>query len=598
MNLILTNFHGFWALLGIPAVILIHFLQRRAKVETVSTLFLLKQTQRESTSGRRFDRLVNSVPLWLQILAVLLATWLLLQPRYVKAKSTQRIAIVLDSSASMRVFKDKLPETIQREIPRLQGNAANIEVWLMESDPSKAKIYQGNSTEDLLTALADWSPSAGATEPTNTLRVARSLVGSEGAVSYITDSPLANHAPYNSSTIAIGEPTDNCGFTGVTFESDGPNVIWKAIVRNYSSTEQTCTWKLETATGASSSREITLKAESLTTLQGAFPKDHTRCRLVLSADAFDLDDTLPMVVPSPKPLFVTSTLPKETVFLSDRMLASFPNLKPAPEFAAADLIVTSTETTPTTQHLMVFPQDKASSRPYLTGNIVATKHPLTEGLNWQTLLVRESYSIPHAADDEVLLWQGNRALIYLRTHPNSRKKALIFNFDISRSNGMKQPALAVLMLRYCELLQREKVAPETRLTETGEPLQITHHTGADAAPLVQNIITLAGESLEAREIPTSRNDLSAPEQPGFFILSQGDQALLTSATYFADTREADFSDCATEESPASSMASAVDHHTRDDHLWRIWVCMILAAVFGAWWFTKSGRKESLPETAR
>ncbi|MGB0775204.1 MAG: hypothetical protein ACPGUY_05125, partial [Akkermansiaceae bacterium] len=45
---------------------LIHFLQRRAKVETISTLFLLRQTQRESTSGRRFDRLVNSVPLWLQ----------------------------------------------------------------------------------------------------------------------------------------------------------------------------------------------------------------------------------------------------------------------------------------------------------------------------------------------------------------------------------------------------------------------------------------------------------------------------------------------------------------------------------------------------
>jgi len=567
--------------------VLIHFLQRRAKVEMVSTLFLLKQTQRESTSGRRFDRLVNSVPLWLQIFAVLLATWLLVQPRYVKAKSTQRIAIVLDSSASMRVFTDKLPDTIQREVPRLKGNAANIEIWLMESDSSKAKIYQGRSTEDLLTALKEWSPTAGATEPGNTLRVARSLVGNEGAVCYITDTPLAGPAPYNSSTVAVGEPTDNCGFTGVSFEMSGKDLIWKAIVRNYSDKEQTRSWKLETATGASSSRSFTLQAGSLTTLQGAFPKDQPRCRLVLSGDAFDLDDTLPMVRPAPKPLMVLSTLPKETVLLSDRMTASFPNLKTAPDAAGADLIVSSTETTPKNHHLMVFPQDKAKSRPYLTGNIVATKNPLTEGLNWQTLLVRESYSIPHSERDDVLLWQGNRALIYLSTHPSTRKKALIFNFDIVRSNGMKQPALAVLMLRFCEQLRKEKVAPETRITETAEPLQLTRHTGKDAPSLVQNIFSLDGESIEAKEITTGSNNLTAPETPGFFTLSQGDEALLTSATYFADTREADFSKCATEEIPASTMATAVDRHTRDDHLWRVWACLILVAVLGAWWFTKS-----------
>lgn len=98
--------------------------------------------QRESTSGRRLDRLVNSVPLWLQILSVLLATWLLVQPRYVKAKSTQRIAIVLDSSASMRVFKEKIAPALEKEIPRLQGNAANVEIWILESDPGKAVLPQ------------------------------------------------------------------------------------------------------------------------------------------------------------------------------------------------------------------------------------------------------------------------------------------------------------------------------------------------------------------------------------------------------------------------------------------------------------------------
>jgi len=564
-------------------VVLIHFLQRRAKVEVISTLFLLKQTQRESTSGRRFDRLVHSIPLWLQIFAVLLATWLLVQPRYVKAKSTQRIAIVLDSSASMRVFKNKIAGVLKREVPRLQGNAANIEVWLMESAPSKPKIYQGRSIEDLIVALEKWQPSSGATELSNTLRVARSLVGAEGAISYITDVPLQNPAPYNSSSIAIGEPTDNCGFTGVTFETNGKDLIWKAIVRNYSEIEQNRTWKVETTKGESSSKTLTLAAGSLTTLQGAFPAGEKRCRITLSGDAFDLDDVLPLVRPAPKALLMLSTLPQETIQLSDKMTASFPNLTEVSDIARADLIVTSTETTPKNHHLMVFPQDKASSRPYLTGNIVATKHQLTEGLNWQTLLVRNSISLPHDQADEVLLWQGNRALIYLRTHPTTGNKALIFNFDIRRSNGMKQPALAVLMLRFCEQLRSEKIAPETRITETSEPLVLTRDTSENAKPLVYSNLLLNGQEIDSKLL-TSRS-MAAPETPGFFTITQEDKALLTSATYFADTREADFSQCSTAEIPASAMATAVDRHTRDDHLWRIWACLVLAAALGAWHFT-------------
>ncbi len=593
INLIFTNFYGLWALIGIPAVLIIHFLQRRAKVEIVSTLFLLHQTQRESTSGRRFDRLVHSIPLWLQILIVLLVTWLLVQPKYIKAKSTQRIAIVLDSSASMRVFKKKIPEVLQREISRLQGNAANIEIWLIESDPSKTKIYQGTSKEDMLLALENWQPSSGATDFSNTLRVARSLVGAEGAISYITDITPQSPAPYNSSSIAIGAPSDNCGFTGVTFEKNSKDLIWKAIVRNYSNTEQTRTWHLETATGKSSSKSITLAAGSLTTLQGVFPANQSRCRLQLSGDAFDLDDTLPLVRPAPKPLIITSNLPQEIAKLGERITASFPNLKAVT--ANADLVITSTDTTPKEQHLIVFPQDKVKNRPYLTGNIVATKHHLTQGLNWQTLLARNSISIPHDHEDEVLLWQGDRALIFLRTHPQSKNKALIFNFDIYQSNGMKQPALVILMLRFCEQLRSEKIAPETKLTETSEPLSFSYQSAQDAPPLIYTTTSLDGQIISSKS--TRGDDITAPGTPGFFTIQQGEQALLSSATYFADTREADFSECSTGEILASNLATAVDRHTHDDHLWRVWACLILVTLLLAWHFTRS-RKVSSPQKQR
>lgn len=554
-------------------------------MQTISTLFLLQRTQRESTSGRRFDRLVNSVPLWLQILAVLLIAWLLAQPRYVKSKSTQRIAIVLDSSASMRVFKKRISPALSREIRRLQGNAVNIEIWLMESDPSKSKIYQGNSVEALLSALNNWQPSSGATSPGNALRVARSLIGSEGALSYITDTPTESPPPYNTSTVAIGEATDNCGITGVSFEQRGENLIWKAIVRNYSDSAQSRTWKLETAEGNSSDQTIQLKAGQLTTIQGAFPAKLERCRISLSPDAFDLDDSLPLVRPSPKPLMVHSSLTTDNSGLAKKIQSSFPNLNSLPGPEQADLVISSTETTPNQHHLIVFPNDRVKDRPYLTGNIVTTKHPLTDGLNWQTLLARTNISIPHSSADEVLLWQGNRALIYLRTDKKTQHRALVFNFDVHQSNAPKQPAFAVLLLRFCEQLRAEKIAPESRITETSEPIDLSYHRGQDAPPLIYETQGLDDSILSSVTVSPPMN---APIHPSFFTIRQGEETLFHSACYFADTREADFSKCATDSQPALQAASATDRHTRDDHLWRFWACLLLAAVLGAWHFTKSG----------
>ena len=75
MSLTLANTWGLWALLGLPAVVAIHFLQRRNRRMPATTLFLLEQMRRESRTGNRFERLRTSVPFWLQLLMVLLLTW-------------------------------------------------------------------------------------------------------------------------------------------------------------------------------------------------------------------------------------------------------------------------------------------------------------------------------------------------------------------------------------------------------------------------------------------------------------------------------------------------------------------------------------------
>ena len=136
MDLSFGNVAGFWALLGIPAVVAIHFLQRRSRVLVVTTLFLLEQMRRESETGHRFQRLRTSVPLWLQLLMVLLLTWLLVRPRWLRAESVQRVAIVLDASASMQASRERaLEELARRDGPAVGRGAAHR----MDGDDDRAR---------------------------------------------------------------------------------------------------------------------------------------------------------------------------------------------------------------------------------------------------------------------------------------------------------------------------------------------------------------------------------------------------------------------------------------------------------------------------
>ncbi len=333
----LLNPLGLLALIAIPIVIAIHFLRRRAQHLPISTLFLLQKTQRESASGRKFDRLMNSVPLWLQLFIVLLPTWLLVQPRYTKANSTQRIAIVLDSSASMSVFKEKLTDKIKSIIPELQGNAENAEVWLLESDTSKPRIYHGSDVTQLLEDLGNWQPNIGATEPSHSLRIARSLAGKEGTLVYITDTPK-DSIPYNAHLYSIGSNKENVGFTGISFTSDGKQLIWKTLIRNYSNIVVTRTWYLENEKSQrTTEKTITIQPRKIVSLQGVFPEASNTAKLILSPDSLQLDDTLPLIRPIPKTLSIHSSESKQLNELATSISDSFPNISITPDLTEADI---------------------------------------------------------------------------------------------------------------------------------------------------------------------------------------------------------------------------------------------------------------------
>lgn len=600
--LTLTNPAGLWALLGIPAVLAIHFLQRQAVVLPSSTLFLLERTQRESASGRRFDRLMNSVPLWMQLLGIMLLTWLLAEPRYQKARSTQRVAVVLDSSASMSVVKNALKQELVASLPDLQGQATALELTLLDSAPGKSRLYAGSSTQDFAAALDAWQPRAGLTDPAPSLRLARSLVAREGLVIHATDTPLEN-PPFDARLLSIGEPIDNVGFTGVTIVEKEGGTVWQALVRNYSEHRTTRSWQLEwPGGGRSQPKSFELGPGAILTLQAAFPENATRARLVLSPDRFSLDDSLPMVVPKPKTLKLFSATRgthEELVIKLRRSLAATETTNDAAEADLTLLSYDPLDPVAPSGNSVLFVHDETQGGSYLKGGIVAAAHPLIDGLNWQSLLVRETIQLERRPSDTVLLWQGSRPLILLReneaTATSPAGRMLGFNFDLRLSNASTQPAFIVMLHRFAEELRTAKIAASTELLECSQPIVLAARNGSDAAPLKIETLDLDGKVLSTSTRPAAaRVDLEAPIDPGFLQVHQGDAVLLDAALHFADTREADFRACAPANTLGEGSAAAVERHTEEDHWWRIWLLLLLLALLVSWHFTRE--RESLRST--
>jgi hypothetical protein len=421
---VFANPAGLWALTAIPAVLLIHFLQRQAKVISVSTLFLLEKTSRESATGRRFDRLLQSVPLWMQLLAVLLVAWLLSEPRFRKAQSTQRIAIVLDSSASMTVCKDTLIRKLAESLPKLQGFATVSEFTLLESTPGKPKLYTGTSVRELTRALESWQPREGITDPSHALRLARSLVSRDGIVVYATDTPPAQ-PPFDARMLSTGLPVANAGFTGLSFATEEGALVWRATICNHSDQAADREWRLQSPDQPNTqTHPVHLAPHAIVTIQGAMPPGQTKARLLLSPDRFPLDDELPLIAPQPKTLAFFPSPSPALEELSKKLTRALAPLELAHDTSSADLSLVSYDPLDPilpAGNAVVFVNDSTKPGAYLRGGILAERHPLMDGLNWQTLLVRESLQLERTPADTVLLWQDTRPLIFLRSQAATAK---------------------------------------------------------------------------------------------------------------------------------------------------------------------------------
>ncbi len=595
---------GLLALLGVPVVLAIHLLQRRAVEVPVATMFLLDRIMHEPSVGRRFDRILPSIPLFLQLLAVLLVAWVISGPSFPREGSVARVAVVLDSSASMWPFRARAIEALENALPRMQGTAVEIELTVLDADPRVPMVFAGTSVAEMAAHLRmHWHPRGAAVEPSRALRIARSRVSHEGAVVYLTDTPH-ERLPHDAALLAVGGEIENVGFTGVVVTGEPGGWRWRATVRNYAATAQSREWALHTAAGRSSPRGIELPANGVATIDGAFPEAAERVRLEMTGDEFPLDDVLPMVIPQPKQLLVRSLGGEVADGLAGRLVAAVHGLEAAgrlPEPRSdADFWVAGVGegALPELGAVIAFAADAGDAvREWRKGAVFAEAHPLVDGLNWQPLAVREVPGFAARPSDRVLVWQGEVPLVMLRSSHGgwddlgssfvgrtgaggtgyvTGGERLLMNFDVAKSNAATLPAFVVMLHRFVQRVRDARILPEVLMVEAGQRIRLAHDP---SLPL--EIVATDG----AGAVLDHAGGLAAPLEPGFLTIDQGGVRLLDAAVFFADTAEADFAGAGEADTLGDAALAARDRHVRADPWWQLWVLVLLAAVIATWKFT-------------
>ncbi len=581
---------GLLALLGIPALVVVHCLQQRPQTRRVSTLFLWETVPMSATSGRRWTRFDPSWLFWLQCLMVLLLTWLLCQPRFLQRQPMAAVAIVLDGSRSMQAFRPELREAVQGVIQDFSSRRLPVNWLLLDHDSGRARLYQGNDAGALLARLDAWQPNDNTRDPSAALRLARSHAGTEGNVMFLTDSAPAA-LPYQADWIAVGRVLDNVGLAGVSISHEDSGYRWQVAVLNRSKHPQRRRWNLRLDNGQQTpQQELELPPDGVQLLAGSWPDPCQRLELHLEADAFAADDQVAMVRPQPAPLRLQCSpaltplgrkLEKalDNVLLltmasneapADIDMLALPGATPLPAMARAGV---------------VFLTPEPNAAPTLAAEpVITTSHPLMAGLEWHGLLVPNVPRLQASAAAQVLLWQGQTPLVFLEPlNRNTPGSCLCWNMPLEGSHLMQMGSFIVLMHRWFEQQRLEKrVAVQANL-ECGQALQ-----GAFALP-ESDASTGPRLSLQRQNIHGQPQGERVPiigaarvEAPGFYQLSRAGWPDAQLAVAVADPQESDFSACVSSASRRTWADQRRLQLSDEDPHWRWCVLALLALLLLSW----------------
>ena len=566
MGLSFANPMALWALLGLPAILLLHFLQSKNRVAVVSTLFLLEHLLQDTRKGAILTKLKTGWQLWLQLLAVLLLTLLLAQPRILKEESVQYIALVVDSSSSMQAFQPELLEAVEEIADRLDGISASVRWWVLPSDEALSRQASGTELSELPGSIVSMPFPSGPHDLSPRLREARRLVGPEGVVMFVTD-----HADREVSSevmvVGVGRPLPNVSLSGLHFPlSPQGERRWQVSVVNRSNATETRTLHVINEDGSDIFRsEVTVSPGGFKTMEGNLPESVLQGTVRLEPeDDFPRDDVIPFVRPKPKPFGVRIRVDSEPLQQwMERIVAAVAGASIEEDGDVVFRSFSQAGSTSAGEILVRFAED---THPF--GRILPARHPLVETLDWDSLLAQPLKGLSVSASDDVLLRLGGVPLVLLRKHEAGT--SLLLNFDPEAGNGIRHAGVALLIYRYLTSVQRGLEVEEWVNGITGQPMVLP-----DAE---YRFRPLSGEAVVDFD-PKGR----LPKEAGWLEGTRDGEVMIKAAVATGELEEGDLRKASSQVLSDDLLLKARSRHRESDWLLPLWMTLLGMTILGTWW---------------
>ncbi len=563
-----ANPWGLLGLLALPAIVAIHLFRRRFPPLYVAGAHLWGAETRVADAGRTRDRLPVTPSLLLELLAALLLTLALSDPRLNETEAVIHLVAVLDDSASMQAipgdpraddvttarpapgasFRDQAIDVLKNRMARA-GRDARLTLIRSGQHPTLLG-ERGMTWPEAEQALADWNPSAASHDVHPTWDEAVQLVGRDGRFLFLTDTmPGDALLPAGIEVVALGRALGNVGFSASrwTLEPQGKQRLFLRVA-NLGEADQQVKLVATSAGRSVLEQSLTVPARSELPFEQELPAGLGELDVTLTSenDPLAADNRLQLIEPQPRTVRIAVTLsPQSRAFrLTERVLAALPDLQ-LTDPDAADLVIGDAAAIPTTSPtrdaawwLGIGPVNHSDAFRKQAVNfagpwLIERQHPLMEGVTLGGVVWGGVQ--PHELDLAPLISVDTTPLFGQAQGINTT--AWLMNIDLDQSNLGNSPDWPILLSNLVEL--RRDALPglrrwNYRLEETVQ-LRLPPRSEDEQGELL--LVPPAGRPRQLVRDRSGIVEIPPLNQPGVYRITEGQTEFGKFAVNFFDRDE-------------------------------------------------------------
>lgn len=530
-----------FALLAVPAVLVLHLFRRRYRPRRVAGVFLFAPDALVASAGRTRTRLVRSPSLWLELAAATaLALWLA-GPRWFAFGAAPQVVVVLDDSASMGArghdgvtFAERARRVAAQEVQRA-GTDAEVTVIATGTRPT-VLLGPRAPAAALPAALAAYVPQRGWHDVEPALALARELGGAHATLLFVSDND-ASVPPRGFAQRSVGEPVANLAIAHAQRlrRHGGERLLVDVTAFAAGGAQTTLTVRAQPGDVELAARSLAVEDGRVARFELELPATPATLEVCLGSDALALDDRCTLLPEPLRPVRVAVLLPVEMardLQLGHALRALGDAI--VQDGQTADLEVT---TAPRDGEFAVQFVVAAGSEPvtsWLGPFLVDKRDPLLRGVSLEGVIW--SAGMPPAAG-RGLVFAGEHALLAEAGLEGDRLRFTL-NLDASRSNLATSPDWPILLSNLVAAA-RARLPGATQVNlRLGEAIVWRRH--GDTAGELRLVGPRGGTVLGVGSHVVTFDAAEAGEHR----LLLGKEELQRFAVNFVDARESDLRACA------------------------------------------------------